>query len=185
MIGGPIIPVLESGRRVPRPGRRWAVIVTTKSPNKRSVVSDSKRRSEGRPRRDPRPTMSPRSPPAPLLARLDRHQIEHPRARTAIRSGRVGAVASMPESAVCEDPVRHGRAYCVPGPASARSLRCAAILIGLQRQGAVSNGNRHRHRQVGRQAYRFDDIAIVPSGTRDPDDVGISWQLDAFVSSSR
>ena len=34
----------------------------------------------------------------------------------------------------------------------------------------------------GRQAYGFDDIAIVPSRrTRDPEDVDISWQLDAFT----
>ncbi len=34
----------------------------------------------------------------------------------------------------------------------------------------------------GRQAFGFDDIAIVPSRrTRDPDDVDISWQLDAFT----
>jgi IMP dehydrogenase len=33
----------------------------------------------------------------------------------------------------------------------------------------------------GRQAYGFDDIAIVPSRrTRDPEDVDISWQFDAF-----
>lgn len=33
----------------------------------------------------------------------------------------------------------------------------------------------------GRQAYGFDDIAIVPSRrTRDPDDVDITWQVDAF-----
>jgi IMP dehydrogenase len=33
----------------------------------------------------------------------------------------------------------------------------------------------------GRQAFGFDDIAIVPSRrTRDPDDVDISWQLDGF-----
>jgi IMP dehydrogenase len=33
----------------------------------------------------------------------------------------------------------------------------------------------------GRKAYGFDDIAIVPSRrTRDPEDVDISWQLDAF-----
>ncbi len=33
----------------------------------------------------------------------------------------------------------------------------------------------------GRRAYGFDDIAIVPSRrTRDPEDVDISWQLDAF-----
>lgn len=33
----------------------------------------------------------------------------------------------------------------------------------------------------GRQAYGFDDIAIVPSRrTRDPEDVAITWDIDAF-----
>ena len=33
----------------------------------------------------------------------------------------------------------------------------------------------------GRRAYGFDDIAIVPSRrTRDPEDVDISWSIDAF-----
>ena len=33
----------------------------------------------------------------------------------------------------------------------------------------------------GRRAYGFDDVAIVPSRrTRDPDDVDISWEVDAF-----
>jgi len=33
----------------------------------------------------------------------------------------------------------------------------------------------------GRRSYGFDDIAIVPSRrTRDPDDVDISWEVDAF-----
>ncbi len=33
----------------------------------------------------------------------------------------------------------------------------------------------------GRHAYGFDDIAIVPSRrTRDPEDVDISWEIDAF-----
>jgi IMP dehydrogenase len=33
----------------------------------------------------------------------------------------------------------------------------------------------------GRQAYGFDDIAIVPSRrTRDPEDVDISWEIDAI-----
>jgi IMP dehydrogenase len=33
----------------------------------------------------------------------------------------------------------------------------------------------------GRQAYGFDDIAIVPSRrTRDPEDVDISWEIDAY-----
>src|SRR5437763_11169533 len=33
----------------------------------------------------------------------------------------------------------------------------------------------------GRRAYGFDDIAIVPSRrTRDPDDVDIPWEIDAY-----
>src|SRR5579859_2763078 len=33
----------------------------------------------------------------------------------------------------------------------------------------------------GRRAYGLDDIAIVPSRrTRDPEDVDISWEIDAF-----
>ena len=33
----------------------------------------------------------------------------------------------------------------------------------------------------GREAYAFDDIAIVPSRrTRDPEDVSIAWQIDAY-----
>src|SRR5947209_6856494 len=35
--------------------------------------------------------------------------------------------------------------------------------------------------EAGRRAYGFDDIAIVPSRrTRDPEDVDISWEIDAF-----
>ena len=33
----------------------------------------------------------------------------------------------------------------------------------------------------GRRAYGLDDIAIVPSRrTRDPDDIDISWEIDAY-----
>ena len=33
----------------------------------------------------------------------------------------------------------------------------------------------------GREAYGFDDIAIVPSRrTRDPQEVSIAWQIDAY-----
>ena len=33
----------------------------------------------------------------------------------------------------------------------------------------------------GRQAYAFDDIAIVPSRrTRDPEEVSVAWQIDAY-----
>ena len=35
--------------------------------------------------------------------------------------------------------------------------------------------------KTARQAYGFDDIAIVPSRrTRDPEDVDVSWQIDAY-----
>src|SRR5436305_12650885 len=35
--------------------------------------------------------------------------------------------------------------------------------------------------KTGRQAYGFDDIAIVPSRrTRDPEDVDISWELEGI-----
>ena len=35
--------------------------------------------------------------------------------------------------------------------------------------------------KTGRRAYGFDDIAIVPSRrTRDPEDVSIAWEIDAF-----
>lgn len=36
--------------------------------------------------------------------------------------------------------------------------------------------------KVARRAYGFDEVAIVPSRrTRDPDDVDISWQIDAYA----
>src|SRR3990172_2176229 len=35
--------------------------------------------------------------------------------------------------------------------------------------------------KTARRAYGFDEVAIVPSRrTRDPDDVDISWQIDAY-----
>ncbi|MGH3509832.1 MAG: IMP dehydrogenase, partial [Nocardioidaceae bacterium] len=33
----------------------------------------------------------------------------------------------------------------------------------------------------GRRAYSFDDVAIVPSRrTRDPEEVSVAWQIDAY-----
>ena len=35
--------------------------------------------------------------------------------------------------------------------------------------------------KTARRAYGFDEVAIVPSRrTRDPEDVNISWEIDAF-----
>ncbi len=36
--------------------------------------------------------------------------------------------------------------------------------------------------KTARRAYGFDEVAIVPSRrTRDPDDVDISWEIDAWT----
>ena len=36
--------------------------------------------------------------------------------------------------------------------------------------------------KTGRRAYGFDEVSVVPSRrTRDPDDVDISWEIDAFA----
>ncbi len=36
--------------------------------------------------------------------------------------------------------------------------------------------------KIGRRAYGFDEVAIVPSRrTRDPDDVELSWEIDAYT----
>src|SRR6266516_7282212 len=36
--------------------------------------------------------------------------------------------------------------------------------------------------KAGRRAYGFDEVAIVPSRrTRDPDDVDVSWEIDAWT----
>src|SRR3984893_350171 len=64
-----------------------------------------------------------------------------------------------------------GHAGVVGGPCRPdecrRANRVAEIEIGIFKS--------------GRQAYGFDDIAIVPSRrTRDPEDVDISWEIDAY-----
>src|ERR1051326_8193482 len=36
--------------------------------------------------------------------------------------------------------------------------------------------------KTARRAYGFDEVAVVPSRrTRDPDDVDISWEIDAYT----
>ena len=57
-----------------------------------------------------------------------------------------------------------------PGPqrSQKRGIAVAEVEIGIGKS--------------GRRAYGFDDIAIVPSRrTRDPEDVDISWEIDAFT----
>jgi IMP dehydrogenase len=46
---------------------------------------------------------------------------------------------------------------------------------------AVSNEIEIGRGKRGRRAYSFDDVAVVPSRrTRDPEQVSLSWQIDAF-----
>jgi IMP dehydrogenase len=55
----------------------------------------------------------------------------------------------------------------VPHPSATRLTRVNEIEIG--------RGKR------GRRAYSFDDIAVVPSRrTRDPEEVSVGWQIDAY-----
>ena len=65
-------------------------------------------------------------------------------------------------------PVPAHRGTGTIGPSRAREeLAVAEVEIGLGKS--------------GRRAYGFDDIAIVPSRrTRDPEDVDISWEIDAY-----
>src|SRR5699024_2361736 len=61
-------------------------------------------------------------------------------------------------------------------------LRCPATLMTVPRgrlavvvEIEIGRGKR------GRQAYGFDDVAIVPSRrTRDPEEVSTHWQIDAY-----
>src|SRR5438093_11184900 len=58
-------------------------------------------------------------------------------------------------------------------PASSLKASFAAGGTGLEVEIGIGKS--------GRRAYGFDDIAIVPSRrTRDPEDVDITWELDAF-----
>src|SRR6187200_3786909 len=64
----------------------------------------------------------------------------------------------------------HGQAVCrISGLDGARweTRRMTEIEIGRAKR--------------GRRAYSFDDLAIVPSRrTRDPEEVSVAWQIDAY-----
>ena len=81
------------------------------------------------------------------------------------------------------------------GAAQQRAAPLAAPFIDLsRRRPSLDSAQRTRTKgtgrvaeveigigKSGRRAYGFDDIAIVPSRrTRDPEDVDISWEIDAF-----
>src|SRR5690625_6270251 len=54
-------------------------------------------------------------------------------------------------------------------------VRLTGILIVVSIEIEIGRGKR------GRRAYSFDDVAVVPSRrTRDPEDVSVGWQIDAY-----
>src|SRR6516165_7806266 len=70
-----------------------------------------------------------------------------------------------------------------PGRACAAcsAWRCGHRRLGFSREGTAVAEVEIGFGKSGRRAYGFDDIAIVPSRrTRDPEDVDITWEIDAF-----
>src|SRR6185295_9721380 len=90
----------------------------------------------------------------------------------------------------------YGRRVTQASPIVANLSRCDRSLgpsggLGMPVDSNLSRSARRREPprveveigigKSGRQAYGFDDIAIVPSRrTRDPEDIDISWEIDAF-----
>ncbi len=57
----------------------------------------------------------------------------------------------------------------------AKNSQIHGNLEGVSNEIEIGRGKR------GRRAYTFDDIAVVPSRrTRDPEDVSVGWQIDAY-----
>ncbi len=60
-------------------------------------------------------------------------------------------------------------------------MRCHAVSVATGNLGAVSNEIEIGRGKRGRRAFSFDDIAVVPSRrTRDPEEVSVGWQIDAY-----
>ena len=102
------------------------------------------------------------------------------------RRDRLGRDGPHPHRAVQPRGGRHGSLLPLAGGGGRnhRPVRIGDRRVGQARdcepEGAVAEVEIGIYKS-GRQAYGFDDIAIVPSRrTRDPEDVDISWQLDAF-----
>ena len=81
------------------------------------------------------------------------------------RAARPGGIVGSSRSARCRSCRRSEvRTNCDQGP---EGIDVAELEIGIFKS--------------GRRAYGLDDIAIVPSRrTRDPEDVDISWEIDAY-----
>ena len=115
-----------------------------------------------------------------------------PRAIGPAPPGRRPTRAEIPASGAREEPEEeHAQSRMEDrrrvGPAFAtESKRHAGVVREPYRPHECRRANKVAEIEIGifksgRQAYGFDDIAIVPSRrTRDPEDVDISWEIDAY-----
>ena len=67
------------------------------------------------------------------------------------------------------------------GPLWFRPWRPAFVSVPWGTLGRVSTELEIGRGKRGRRAYSLDDVAVIPSRrTRDPRDVSLQWQIDAF-----
>ena len=146
-----------SARRIRRSGRGRA-----RGRRRRSGAPSRPRpcRCRSRPRPRARPPRTPTVMAAAhhLVVVADHHRRQPTPPLVACRTGARLAVRSAQGLRATLSPSPNG----TEGPAA-----MADVEIGIGKS--------------GRRAYGFDDIAIVPSRrTRDPEDVDIAWEIDAF-----
>src|SRR2546430_4942023 len=73
------------------------------------------------------------------------------------------------------DNVEHGSSEAPALPPGGRFFVSAQLAGGVSVEIEIGIG------RTARRAYGFDEVAVVPSRrTRDPDDVDITWEIDAF-----
>src|SRR5262249_24365208 len=119
--------------------------------------------------------------PGGLPARLNRRRLiacGSPLGHLSRIAKAVGAGAPLLCSGALGCPPPHAPEGALPTPLRPRSVRglfvrrpCENSTMELE----IGRGKK------GRQAYSFDDIAIVPSRrTRDPDDIDMSWKLGPY-----
>src|SRR4029453_19005644 len=99
---------------------------------------------------------------------------------------RWGGTAVVPSPHGVTASTRNGWAplhirVCGPGPAGGRGQREGGA-SGRAGPGGTSMEIEIGKGKMARRAYRVAEVALVPGRrTRDPDDVDISWQIDAYT----
>src|SRR5581483_6855404 len=179
----------ESGLELPGPGERLALALGRRED---PCVPLGERDPHAPPRvaehTSTKPRCIHRTPPRRIggpanpMMRPEAAGFNHsgdPRARTRRAGDR--ARTGRPPSGRCL-----GEAFPGDGRGTFQTCRQADAHPGRSRVGVSRTWGRRMEIEAGigktaRRAYGFDEVAIVPSRrTRDPDDVDISWEIDAF-----